>query len=140
MAEGLALILVSAALGRSQHKASVLDGAGPDEHMPVRLARLPRECGGYGKERCSCFRQRAVERREAQVVADRQAEPSPRQIRDDAKVAGTETARFAIALTAGEIDIEHVDLIIAGDDLAVAVDQKRPIGGTIRGNLDRRRA
>ena len=37
-------------------------------------------------------------------------------------------ARLAIALAAFEIDVEHVDLVVARDDLAAAVDQERAVG------------
>ena len=66
------------------------------------------------------FGQRAVERREAQVVADREAEPAPRQVGTHRELARPVAARLAIALAVGEIDVEHVDLVVARDDLAAA--------------------
>ena len=84
--------------------------------------------------------QRAIERREAQVVADRQAEPAPRQIGKHRQFARPVVARLAIALAAGEIDVEHVDLVVARDDLAVRVDQERAVGRLVGRNLDRQRA
>ena len=65
MAEGLAAVLVLAALRRREHEAAVLDGAGAIEHMPVRLAGLPGEGGRDGEERRAGLGQRAVERRES---------------------------------------------------------------------------
>src|SRR5665811_1510585 len=109
MAEGLAPVLVLAALRGGEYEAAVLDGAGADQHMPMRLASLlgesrrDREHGGAG------FRQRAVERRETQVVADRQSEPAPRQIAQHRLLARPVAVRFAIALAVAKIDVEHVD-------------------------------
>src|SRR4051812_37380598 len=118
MAEGLAAILVPAALRRGEDETAILDGAGALQHMPMRLAGLPGESRGYGEERSAGFGQAAIQRREAQVVADGQAEPPPGQIGPHAEIARAVIARFAIALAAGEIDVEHVDLVIARDDLA----------------------
>ena len=80
MAEGLAAVLVLAALRRREHEAAVLDGARAHQHMPVRFAGLPGEGGRDRQEGGAGFRQRAIERRKAQVVADGQAEPAPRQV------------------------------------------------------------
>ena len=91
----------------------------------MRLAGLSGEGGRDGEKRAAGLGQRPVERREAQIVADGQAEPAPRQVGGDADFAGTVAARLAIALAAGEIDVEHVDLVVARDDLALAVDQER---------------
>src|SRR6516165_3441591 len=136
MAEGLALVLVQAALRRSQNEASVLDCARPDENVPVRLPGLPGEGRRYGKEGRPGLRERAVERRKAQVVTDRQAETPPRQVRGDCDFAGPEGTRLPIALAVREIDIEHVNLGVARDDLAVAIDEEGPVTGTVRRNLD----
>ena len=65
MAEGLAAVLVLAALRRREHEAAVLDRARAHQHVPVRLAGLPREGGRDGEERRAGFGQRAVERRES---------------------------------------------------------------------------
>ena len=82
MAEGLAAVLVLAALRGREHEAAVLDRARAHQHVPVRLAGLPGEGGRDGEEDRAGFGQRAIERGEAQVVADRQPEPAPRQVGD----------------------------------------------------------
>ena len=99
--------------------AAVLDRAGAIEHVPMRLAGLPGEGGRNGQERAAGLRQRPVERGKAQVVADGEPEPAPRQVGDHGDLARPVVAQFAIALAVGEIDVEHVDLVVAGDDLAL---------------------
>ena len=140
MAEGLAAVLVLAALRRREHEGAVLDRARADEHMPMRLAGLSGEGRRNRQERAAGLGERAVERREAQVVADGQAEPAPRQVGGDGDLARPVVARLAIALAVGEIDVEHVDLVVARDDLALAVDQERAVGRLVGRQLDRERA
>src|SRR6516162_5254543 len=103
MPEGLALVLVQAALRRRQDEASVLDCARPDENVPVRLPGLPGEGRRYGEEGCPGLSERAVERRKAQIVTDRQAETPPRQVRGDCDLAGPEGTRLAIAFAVREV-------------------------------------
>ena len=133
MAEGRAAVLVVAALRGREHERAVLDGAGAHQHMPVRLAGLPRERRGDREEGRAGLGERAIERGEAQVVADGEAEPAPRQVGEDREIARPVAARLAIALAAFEIDVEHVDLVVARDDVALAVDQE----GAVRGLLGR---
>ena len=47
MAEGVAAVLVPAALRRGEDEATIFDGARPLQDMPVRLAGLARERRGY---------------------------------------------------------------------------------------------
>src|SRR5438045_18422 len=105
MAKGVAAVLVTAALRRGEHEAAVLDRARAYEHVPMRLASLLGEGRRDGDERAAGLGQRAVERRKAQVVADAQAQPPPRQIGHHGNLARPVIARFAITLAAGEIDI-----------------------------------
>src|SRR3954454_281932 len=118
MAERRAPVLVRAALGSGQNVTAILDGARPDQHMPVGLAGLlgkrsrDRDKGGPG------LREGAIERRKAQVVADGEAQPAPWQVDRHSALARPEAVRLAIALAAGEVDVEHVDLVIARNDLA----------------------
>src|SRR6266542_5038585 len=102
MAEGRATVLVHAALRGREHVAAVLDRAGADQHVPMRLAGLLGEGGRDRDERGAGFRQRAIERREAQVVTDREAQPAPRQVGRDRAFAWAEIARLAIALAVRE--------------------------------------
>src|ERR1700740_3571447 len=106
MAEGLARVLVQAALRRREHEATVLDRARADERVPVRLAGLPGECRRYGEERGSGLGGGPIERRESQIVTDGKPQPAPRQIGEHRAIAGAERARLPIALAVREIDIE----------------------------------
>src|SRR5437868_4177438 len=112
MAECLTAVLVQAALRGGEDERAVLDCARADEHVPVRFAGLPREGGWHGDEEASGFRQRAVERGKAQVVANGEPEPPPWQVGHDGVLARAEIARLAVALAAREVDVEHMDLVI----------------------------
>ena len=133
-------MLVLAALGGGEHEAAVLDRARAHQHVPMGLAGLFGEGGGDRQERGAGLGQRAIERREAQIVANRQAEPAPRQVGDDGELAGTVGVGFAIALATGEIDIEHVDLVVARGDVALAIDQEGAVCRLLRRRLDGKRA
>ena len=140
VAERVAAVLVPAALGRGEHEAAVLDGRARISTCqwasPVCLVKAE----GIARNEAPASAQRAIERREAQIVANRQGEPAPRQVGDHGKVAGTVGVGFAIALAAGEVDVEHVDLVVARGDVAVAVDQERAVRRLLRSSLDRKRA
>ena len=140
MAEGVAAVLVMAALRGCEHEGRVLDRARAHQHVPVRLAGLLGEGRRDRQERRAGLGERAVERRKAQVVADGHAEPAPWQIGDHRKIAGTIVARLAIALAVGEVDVEHVDLVVARDDLAPAIDQEGTVRGLVGRNFHRKRA
>ena len=105
----------------------------------MRFAGLSGEGRRNGEKRAAGLGERAVKRGEAQIVADGQAEPPPGQVGGDADLARTVVARLAIALAAGEIHVEHVDLVVARDDLALAVDQERAVGRLFRQQLDGQR-
>ena len=53
MAEGLAPVLVHAGLRGGDDEDAVLDGAGPQQRLPVRLAGLPGEGGRNGDDLCA---------------------------------------------------------------------------------------
>src|SRR5207237_9921632 len=78
--------------------------------------------------------------RKAQVIANRQPQLAPGQIRRDRNLSGTIVARLTIALAACKIDVEHMDLVVARDDLAALVNEKGAIRGLLRRELDRERA
>src|SRR5206468_6975975 len=51
-----------------------------------------------------------------------------------------ERRRFPIALAVRQIDVEHVDLVVAGHDLALGPEQEAAVGATLRIELDGERA
>ena len=128
VAKGLAAVGVAAGLRGGNDEGAVLDGARPLQHMPVRLAGLAGEGGGRSQRRGARMRLRAIEVREADVVADRDAELQPRQIDDDRAIARMIDGGFAPALAVRQIDVEEMDLVVAGEDLAVAAEEKRAVG------------
>ena len=123
MAVGLASAGMSAALGRSDDVTPGLDGAGPQQDMPVRAPGLSRKCRRDGENFCAAMGQGPVKRREAEVVAHRQPYRRPGRLGEDGLVAGAISGRFAVGFAAGQIDVEHVDLVIAGDDGAVFIEE-----------------
>src|SRR3954469_15444726 len=133
-------MLVFAALRGRDHETAVLDRACAHQHMPVCLAGLARERGRDRQEGRAGFGERTIERREAQVVADRHPEPAPWQVGDNRKVALTIAVRLAIALAALQVDVEHVDLVVARRELAFAVDQEAAVRGFLGPGLDGERA
>src|SRR6266480_6129411 len=96
--------------------------------MPMRLAGWHRKYRRNGQEIGAGLRKRAVEMREAHIVADRHPEPAPRGLGDDGPAARTIGVALAVALAARQIDVEHVDLVVAGDDRALGIDQEGPVG------------
>src|SRR5436190_989152 len=115
MPEGFAPVLVLASLGGGKNERAVLDRAGAQQYMPVRFAGLAREGGWNAEKRRARVRQRAIERGKAQIVANSQSKPAPWQIGSHREVARTVIARFTIAFAIGEIDVEHVDFVVARD-------------------------
>src|SRR5262249_28131570 len=119
-----ATVLVVAAVRGRQHEGAVRDRASASEYMPMCFAGLPGEGRGDGEKRASGLGERAIERGEAQIVADRESEPSPRQVGGDADFARSVIARLAVTLATAEFDVEHVDLVVARDDVALGIDEK----------------
>src|SRR5262249_30496380 len=140
MAESLATVLVLAALRGRQHEGAVLDRAGAIKHVPMCFAGLLGEGRGDGEKRTSGLGERAIKRGEAQIVADRESESSPRQVGRHADFTRPIVARLAITLAAAEFDVEHVNLVIARDDVALAVDQERTVRRLFGQQLDGERA
>src|SRR6185295_4574629 len=138
--EGRAAVLVQAALGRCEHEGAGLDGAGARQDMPMRLAGLLGKGGRDGDELGTGGSERAIERGEAKVVADAQAQPAEGEIGEHRLGARTEILRLAVALAAGKVDIEHMQLVVARGDAALGIDQIRTIGDPRLIELDGDRA
>src|SRR5436190_1684202 len=63
-----------------------------------------------------------VELGEAEVVADGQAELEPAQRSEDDLLTRLLGRRLPVA-HAADVDVEHVDLPVGGDDLAIGIDR-----------------
>src|SRR5690606_30050448 len=59
---------------------------------------------------------------------------------DDRPVAGPIGARFPVGLAALEVDVEHVQLVVAGDDPARRIEQEGAVRDPLRLDLDGQRA
>jgi len=66
--------------------------------------------------------------REAQVVADRHAKSAPGHGGNDRLAAGGVVGALRIDFAIGERNVEHMDLVVAGGDIAVGRDQVRAVG------------
>ena len=128
MAERLAAVLVHPALRGGDDEGAVLDGAGAQQQMPVRLPGLAGEGGGHGQHFGAGQRLGAEKLREAQIVADGEAELGRADVDDQRLVAGLVGCGFAPALAIVEIDVEHVDLVVAGGERAIRREQQRAVG------------
>src|SRR5579871_1046474 len=113
MAKRLALVLMQPRLRGRKHKAAGLDGARLQQSVPMSLAGLASKSRRNRQEYCAAFRKRPVERGKPQVVANRQADPAPGQVGNDRGLARLVIGALAIALAAGQVDVEHVDLVVA---------------------------
>ena len=96
----------------------------------MRAAGLIGKRGRHGQDTGAFVRERAVEVRKADVVTNRHADGQAFQIGDH----GFGARMIAVALTVGlglrDLDVEHVDLVVAGEDRPIASDQERPVGET----------
>src|SRR5262252_3677302 len=79
MAEGRASVLMQAALGRGKHEGAGLDGTGARQYMPMGFSGLLREGSGDGDKLCAGRGERAIERREAEVITDAEPESAEGQ-------------------------------------------------------------
>src|ERR1700674_2657100 len=98
MAERLAAALMLAALRGGEYEAALLDRPRAVQHVPMGLAGRRGERRRNRQERGPRFGKRAIEGGESQIVADRDADSSPRQFADDRELSGAIVARFAVAL------------------------------------------
>ena len=140
MPERIAAVLVVTALRRRDHERPGLDRPCPDEDMPMRLTGRPGEGRRNRHHRRTRSCENTVKIWKTHVVADRQSEPRPRQVGDNRRIARPVEPRLAVALAAGEVDIEHMDLVVARGEAAVGGDQERPVGYPVFAEPDCHRA
>ena len=77
---------------------------------------------------------------EAQIVTNSKAEPAPRQVVQHGELARPVAPRLAIAFAVRQIDVEHVDLVVARDDLAARINQEAAVGRLVDSGLYSQRA
>ena len=96
-AAALAMLFgVKARLRGGQHEAARLDRAGAQQNFPMRLACQVIEGCRNRQDLRPALRQSAEEMWEAQVVADRHADPGERHVRHNRARAGPIGSAFAI--------------------------------------------
>src|SRR5690606_31708828 len=124
---GLASIFMEASLCGSNHPCAILDGASAQQYMPMGLAGLAgkgcRNRQNFGTSQCLS----AEKLREPQVVANGNAKLTEGKLGDGGLVAGRIGCRLTPTLAIVEIDIEHVDLVIGGDQAAIGAEEKAAI-------------
>jgi len=84
----------------------------------MRFAGRHREGRGDRQEIGAGLGERPIKMREPQIVAHRHPEDAPRRLGQHRAAPGAEGVAFPVALAAGEIDVEHVNLIVAGNHCA----------------------
>ena len=124
---------MEAALGRRQNKTSVFNGTGAQKTFPMRSTRRVIKRGGHGQYGRTGLCQGAIQRGKAQIIADAHPDPAERRVRHHRPCPRPIAGRFTILLGCRDIDVEHVDLVIAGTNAAVWRDQKGPVGKTAIG-------
>src|SRR5690242_715899 len=124
MAERIPAILVRTALRSRKNKAAVFDRAAADEDMPMCFAGLFGECGWDRQHGSAGFSEGTVERGETQVVAYGHADASPWDVGQHRQFAGPVVPRLAIALAALKVDVKHMNLVVAREDVALGIDEE----------------
>src|SRR5262249_54553593 len=101
----------------------VLDGAGAQQYFPVcrpgRKGKRRRHDDDLRSSQCEL----PVQLRKAEVVADRHADDSQLGGCADDGVTGAPRLRLPNRDVAGDVDVEQMQLAVAGDDLAVGVEE-----------------
>ena len=105
----------------------------------MRLASRLREGGRDRDDRSASAGKRPKELGKTNIVANRQSEPRPRKIGNHRLGSRMVEFRFPIALAIAEIDIIHVDLVVARENDAIGRDQEGAIGDAVVAELDRHR-
>ncbi len=127
------VVRVQARLRGGEDEAARLDRAGADQGFPMRGAGDRREGGGGEDDLRARLGEYPVEVGKADVVADGETECRKGGAGDHGAGAGAVGGGFAIRLGGGDVDVEHVDLVVAGGDLAVGRDQVGAVGETAVG-------
>ena len=118
---------LAAALAGRDHEHLVLDRAGAQQHLPVRLAGDAREVGGHRDDARAAQREDPVQLRKAQVVADGQPDRDSVRGLGQHDLGGRLRAVGLAVLDAPDLHVEHVDLAIDRPDLPVGAHVDRRV-------------
>ncbi len=91
-------------------------------------ARHRRKGGRHGQDTRARLCQAAIERGKPHVVTDRHAHRAEIRVAQNRAGAGTIPGAFAVAFRCADLDVKHVDLVIARGDLALRIDHERTVG------------
>ena len=123
-----------AALGAGDDVTQVFYRPGAQQRFPVRLAGGRRKGRRHHQPLHTSSLQAAIEFREAQVVADRQAQAPRGRIERHHRVARRHVRRLAVTLGAiGQLDVEQMDLVVARDPGAAGVVDQAGLGAALAG-------
>ena len=111
-------------LRRSDHITPGFNGSGLQQRVPVCLPSHLGECRGNRNDIGASLGEHAIKIRKPQVITDRHADAAERCGRQNSMIARPIGAGLAIGLAVADIHVEHVNLVIAGDDLASRIDEK----------------
>src|SRR5271156_2044403 len=103
---------VGAELGRRDHISLVLDRAGAQQRLPMRLAGGEGERARDRDNLCAGKSEAAIEFREAKVIADAESDRAERSRAGDDVGAGKLGVGLAHRYAAREIDVEEMNLAI----------------------------
>ena len=121
--------VVQAGLRRSQHIGGVFNGSGLKQHLPVVLAGEGGESGWNHQQIGSSPHEVSIQLRKANVVTDGQTHlAQTRHIHHRRQLlAGIHGCRLAVGVAVGKVNVEEVDLVVAGQQLAIPVHQFGPV-------------
>ena len=111
-----------APLTAGRHVAAVLDGPGAQQRFPVVDAGGGGESGRYDQDMGALQSQSPVEFWKAQVVADAETEAHPLAIHRHHGISGRDHRRLVVGGAIGKTYVEEVDLAVASDLFATAVE------------------
>ncbi len=133
-------IEVPAMAGGRHQPALCLDRPCSQQHLPMVPAGLQREGRGQEDDLSARTPQLQEQLREADIVADGEAEGDVLRLEGHHLLPRLEDGAFAIALAVGRHDVEEVDFAVAGDFLAVRAEDQRRVVEPVPGQLPDRAA
>ena len=132
-------------LRRGNDVGLALDRPGPQQRLPMRLARRNRERGRIDQELGALAAKPKRHLREPEVEADHHAQPAHGSVhRGDDLGSGFDAVALLQDRTAGEVDVEEVEFLVSAGDVAVLVDPDQrvldfgaAVGGFVDADVDR---